>query len=203
MRNDPQSSILDLRSRSSLAHASEGGAAAAPAATNPVSALMAGQVLRDGELILLLLRPSRWFILLTSLRFLAIVALMMALTVIFEDKLRGKRQYLEIGVLLIVGRLSWGVLQWMGRLYILTDMRIIRLSGVFHVDVFDCTLRKVARTLLEISFQERLCRIGTIAIIPQDEEVPIAHWQMVAHPRKVHEQIMATISKAKQGGTGA
>jgi len=189
--------------RSSFTHASEGGAAAAPAATNPVTALMAGQVLRDGELILLLLRPSRWFILLTGLRFLAIVALLMALTVIFEDKLHGKRQYLEIGVLLIVGRLSWAVLQWMGRLYILTDMRIIRLSGVFHVDVFDCALRKVARTLLEISFQERLCRIGSIAIIPQDEEVPIAHWQMVAHPRKVHEQIMATISKAKQGGSGA
>src|SRR5438067_7160997 len=125
------------RSRSTLAHASEGGAAAVPTATNPVSALMAGQVLRDGELILLLLRPSRWFILLTSLRFLAIAAILMALTVIFEDRLHGKRQYLEIGVLLILGRLSWAVLQWMGRLYILTDMRIIRLSGVFHVDVFD------------------------------------------------------------------
>ena len=164
---------------------------------------MAGQVLRDGELILLLLRPSRWFILLTSLRFLAIVALAMALTVIFEDKLHGKRQYLEIGVLLIVGRLAWGVLQWMSRLYILTDMRIIRLSGIFSVEVFDCPLRKVARTLLDISFTERLCRIGTIAIIPQDEEMPIGHWQMVANPKQVHEQIIATISRAKQLGSGA
>ena len=193
----------EIRSRSAVAH-SEGGAAAAPAVAGPVSALMAGQVLRDGELILLLLRPSRWFILLTSLRFLGIVALAMALIVIFDEKIHGpKRQYFEIGSLLMVGRLAWGVLQWMGRLYILTDMRIIRLSGVFHVDVFDCPLRKVARTLLEISLQERLCRIGSIEIIPQDEEVPIAHWQMVAHPGKVHEQIIATISKAKQGGTGA
>ncbi len=174
------------------------------AATNPVSALMAGQVLRDGELILLLLRPSRWFILLTSLRFLGIVALLMALTVIFDDKLHGpKRQYIEVETLLMVGRLTWAVLQWMGRLYILTDLRIIRLSGVFHVEIFDCPLRKVARTLLEISFQERLCRIGTIAIIPQDEEVPISNWQMIAHPRQVHEQIVATISRAKQGGSGA
>src|SRR3954468_6251319 len=91
-------SIGDFRLRTSLAH-SEGGAAAAPVATNPVSALMAGQVLRDGELILLLLRPSRWFILLTGLRFLAVVALFMALVVIFEDKLHGKRQYMEVGVL--------------------------------------------------------------------------------------------------------
>jgi len=194
----------EMRERSSLAHASEGGAAAAPTVSNPVSALITGQVLRDGELIILLLRPSRWFILLTSLRFLGIVALMMALIVIFDDKIHGpRRQYFEAGALLMLGRLTWGVLHWMGRLYILTDMRIIRLSGVFNVDIFDCALRKVARTLLEVSFQERLCRIGTIAIIPQDEEVPIAHWQMVSHPRKVHEQIMATISRAKQGGSGA
>jgi len=165
---------------------------------------MAGHILRDGELILLFLRPSRWFILLTSLRFLGIIALLMACIVIFDDKIHlPKRQYFEAGTLLMLGRLTWGILQWMGRLYILTDLRIIRLSGVFSVDVFDCPLRKVARTLLEISLQERLCRIGTIAIIPQDEEVPIAHWQMVSHPRKVHEQIIATISKAKQGGSGA
>jgi hypothetical protein len=193
----------EIRTRSAVAH-SEGGAAAAPTVTGPVSALLTGQVLRDGELILLLLRPSRWFILLTSLRFLGMVALLMALVVIFEEKIHGpKRQYFEAGTLLVLGRLTWGVLQWMGRLYILTDLRIIRLSGVFSLDVFDCPLRKVARTLLEVSFQERLCRIGTIAIIPQDEEVPIAHWQMVSHPKKVHEQIMATIAKAKQGGTGA
>jgi hypothetical protein len=173
-----------------ISHSSEGGAAA----------VMAGHVLRDGELILLMLRPSKWFILLSGLRFLAIVLLLMALSVIFDDKLHGpRRQYIEAGLLLIAGRLTWAVLQWMGRLYILTDLRIIRLAGVFNVEVFDCPLRRVARTLLEISFAERICRIGTIAIIPQDEELPIGHWQMVAHPRKVHEQISATISKAKQG----
>jgi hypothetical protein len=183
---------------------SEGGAAAAPVAvTSSVSALLAGHVLRDGELILLLLRPSRWFILLSSLRALAIVALLMLFSIIFDEKFHGRRQYLEIGLLLIVGRLTWAILQWMGRLYILTDMRIIRLSGVFSVEVFDCPLRKVARTLLETSFTERLCRIGTIAIIPQDEQVPIGQWQMVANPKQVHEQIMATIARAKQMGSGA
>jgi hypothetical protein len=186
-------------------HTSEGSAAAAPVpATSPVAAVMAGHVLRDGELVLLMLRPSKWFILLTSLRFLAIVVILMALSVIFDDKLHGpRRQYIEAGLLLIAGRLTWGVLQWMGRLYILTDLRIIRLSGVFSVDVFDCALRKVARTLLEFTFQERICRIGTIAIIPQAEDVPIGHWQMVPHPRQVYEQINATIARAKQGGSGA
>jgi hypothetical protein len=180
---------------------SESGATVAAIPATPMSTLLAGHVLRDGELILLLLRPSRWFILLSSLRFMAIVVIFMLLALLFDDKLHGTpRQYVEIGIFLMAGRLMWAVLQWMGRLYILTDLRIIRLTGVFTVELFDCPLRKVARTLLEISFKERLVRVGSIAIIPQDEQCPIGSWQMVGQPRLVHEQISATISRAKQCG---
>lgn len=179
---------------------SESGAAAVDAAS-PVAALLAGRVLRDGELVLLLLRPSRWFILLSSLRFLAVVLILTTLGVIFEDRLRGgMARYIEAGVFLVAGRLSWAVLQWMSRLYILTDLRIIRLSGVFNFEIFDCSLRKVARALLDVTFKERLCQVGSIVIIPQDDECPIGVWQMVAKPKQVHENILATISRAKQGG---
>jgi hypothetical protein len=94
----------------------------------------------------------------------------------------------------------WAILQWMGRYYILTDMRIVRLAGVFSIDLFDCPLRRVARTLLESTFKERLCRIGSITIIPQDDQMPPDQWQMVAHPHQVHDQILAAITRAKQGG---
>lgn len=182
-------------------HASEG--AAVPGVSTPIGALMAGQVLRDGELVLLLLRPSRWFILLSGLKFLAIVLILMIASVIFDERLHYQsRQYIEVGIFLMVGRLMWGVLQWMGRLYILTDMRIIRLSGVFNVHFYDCPLRKVARAILERTFKERLCRIGTIVIVPQEEEFAIGYWQMVARPREVQERIVAAVNRAKQGGMG-
>jgi hypothetical protein len=185
-------------------HPSESNAAAAPVAMHPVAALMAGHVLRDGELVLLILRPSRWLILLSSLKFLAIVLIAMVLAILFGDKLHQYRheQSIEAAVLLIIGRLMWGVLQWYSRLYVLTDMRILSLAGVFNIDVFDCALRKVARVMLETTFKERLCRVGSIAIIPQDDAMSFGHWHMVARPRHIHERIVSAVAKAKQNGLG-
>jgi hypothetical protein len=97
----------------------------------------------------------------------------------------------------------WAVLQWMGRLYVLTDLRIIRLAGVLKVEIFDCALRKVARTQVNASLKERLCGTGGIEIIPGDESCPPAVWQTVARPAEVNELIVATINRAKQHGYGA
>jgi hypothetical protein len=195
--------------RAANVHPSEGAAAAAAAAaaeaavSTPVGALMAGHVLRDGELVLLILRPSKWFIPLSSLKFLAIVTIFAIFGVMFEETLHlPRRRAIEAGFWLGIARVMWAVLQWMGRLYILTDMRILRLSGVFTVSVFDCSLRKVARTLLEANLMEKLFRIGSIVVIPQDEEAPIFQWHMVARPRQVHKQILSAIHRAKQGNLG-
>jgi hypothetical protein len=88
----------------------------------------------------------------------------------------------------------------MSRLYILTNLRILRLSGVFNVEIYDCALRKVARSLLDRTLPERLCRIGSILIIPQEEDCPIGSWQMVAEPGRVQQQVAAAIARARQGG---
>ncbi len=182
--------------------ASESGAAAANTASTPVGSLMAGHVLRDGELVLLIIRPSRWFILLSSLRFMAVVLIGLFLAGVFREQVRYRLpEAVGLGVFLMAGRLMWAVLQWMGRYYILTDMRILRLAGVFNVDIFDCPLRRVARTLLEMTFKERMCGIGSVAIIPDDEQFGLGWWQMIARPREIREQIVAAINRAKQSGT--
>jgi len=185
------------------AHLSEGSAAAAPVVSTPVAALVAGHVLRDGELVLFILRPSRWFILLSSLRFLASVLIVMILLGIFDDRLEFRsRPLMDLGVFVMAGRIMWAILQWMGRYYILTDLRIIRLTGVFSTDIFDCPLRRVARTMLEVTFKERICRIGSMLIIPQDEQFGLGHWQMIPRPREVHDQVVGAINRAKQSGMG-
>jgi len=91
----------------------------------------------------------------------------------------------------------------MGRLYVLTDLRILRLSGVFYPDIFDCPLRKIARARLIITVGERPFGVGSIEIIPFDDAYPIGLWQMIARPRQIHRQVVATIHRAKQGGLGS
>jgi len=177
------------------------GAAVAPAVARPAGALLVGHVLRDGELVILLMRPSRWFILLSSLRFLAIVAILMTLAAVSQERLHySLKGIVEAGIFVMAGRLMWAVLQWMGRLYILTDLRILSISGVFNSEVFDCPLRKVARALREATLKEQIVRIGSILIIPQDEQMPPGSWRMIPRPREIYEKVLATIARAKQGG---
>lgn len=178
------------------------GATAAPAVVIPVplpaslTSLLAGHVLRDGEAVILILKPSLWYITLSSLRFGA--AVLIALIGI-QLWVPHPRLYLDAGGFLLLGRLLWSVLTWMARLYVLTDQRILRLSGVFVIEILDCPLRKVARTRVFATFRERLLGLGSIEIIPQDESRRSSAWQTVKRPREVNEQIVAAIRRARQG----
>ena len=200
----------DTRARSDSAApgvtASESGCAnpaATTAAVTPLGAMLARHILRDGELVLLVTKPSLWFILLSSLRFIAIVSIFALGAIAWEGRHNREWFYIEAAIFLLAGRIMWAVLQWMGRLYVLTDLRVIRLSGVFKVDIFDCALRKVARTQITASLKERLCGTGSIEIVPSDESCPPGVWQTVRRPRDVHELIVATINKAKHHGHSA
>ena len=184
-------------------HPSEGGAAAAADALplrSSLAALLAGHVLRDGEVVLLILKPSLWFIAFNSMRFAAAVLIITIGAQLWLHNARVVTNVAYAGAFLLAGRVMWAVLQWMGRLYVLTDMRILRLSGVFNVEIFDCALRKVATTRLTRTFREKLWRLGSIEIVPADDTCPPAVWQTVKRPAEVHEKVQATIERAKQGG---
>ena len=196
----PRSSILHPRLHTT-AHASESAAATAEATTaTPLAVLLTRHVLRDGELVILLLKPSIWFILLSSLRFSAVVLILLCAAIYFDERLPYNNfVWIEAAIFLIAGRVMFAVLQWTARMYVLTDLRIIRISGVFNVHVFDCALRKVARTRLIFSAREALLRLGSIEIIPVDDDAPEGLWQTISRPRGVHEQVVAAINKAKSG----
>lgn len=182
------------------AAASGNAATVAPNRSTSLAVLLAGHVLQDGELVLLIIKPSLWFIVISALRFIAVVLILMISAALLDNRLPGRNvAYQELGLFAISGRIMWSVLQWMGRVYVLTDMRIVRLSGVFSVDIFDCPLRKIRTTRMYRTMRERLTRIGSIEIIPADETSPLGYWQSIRKPAEVHEQIVAAINRAKQG----
>ena len=183
--------------------AADAAAAAVTPAGTSLAKLLASHILRDGEIVLLILRPSLWFVLLSAIQFV-FVALMLTLSVRFLNiqSHAAARSLVECGVSAISARLAWATLQWMSRLYILTDRRIISLTGVFQMQLFDCPLRKVVRTRLTRTAIERATGTGSIEIVPQDETSAFGEWKTIAHPFNIHEQILATITRAKQGSTG-
>jgi hypothetical protein len=181
-------------------NASDACPAHSPAATvTPLGAMLVRHVLRDGEIVLLALKPSFWFILASSLRFIGIVAILALGAIAWEGRNNREWFYIEAAIFLVAGRIMWAVLQWMGRLYVLTDLRVIRLSGVLKLHIFDCALRKVGRTQVTASVKERVCATGSIEIFPGDESAS-AIWQTIPRPYEVNELIVSTINRAKQHG---
>jgi hypothetical protein len=187
-----------------IIHASESGVATAagerPLVTS-LAALLTRHILRDGELVLLILKPSMWYIVFGAMRFAAVILIGIIAAQLWAPT-QVKARVAEIGAFLMAGRVMWAVLQWMGRLYVLTDLRVLRLSGVFNVDVFDCPLRKVATARLYRSFREKLMRLGSIEIVPTDENCRAGNWRTINQPDEVLEMIQATVRRAKQGGGG-
>lgn len=171
------------------------------AVTTPLVALLTRHVLTDGELILLILKPSLWFIVLHSLRFIAGVLILIIATQVYRDRLSPivMLRVAEFGMMAILVRLMWATLHWMGRYYILTDMRIVRMGGIFALEIFTCPLRRVARVRRVPLVSEKLVGVGSMEIIPLDESLPVGYWQTIARPKLIYHEILAAISRAKQG----
>ena len=188
-------------------HAAETGALTATPRFSPLAALLAGHVLRDGEVVLLVLKPSLWFIVFQSILFAAAVAALVLGTHGLTDKLSSVHRvaFVEAAVFVAAGRVMWAVLQWMGRVYVLTDQRVIRMAGTFTVEIQDCPLRKIGRTNITANFRERLTRTGSIEIFARDSakdfgaegDASAGNWQTIARPAEVHERIVAAIRRAQ------
>lgn len=165
-----------------------------------LAALLTRHVLRDGEIVLLILKPSLWFIVLGAMRFSAVILIGIIATQLWMP--RAAARAAEVGAFLIAARVMWAVLQWMGRLYVLTDLRVLRLAGVFSVEIFDCPLRKVSHARMYRTFRERMLRLGSIEIVPAMEGCSPGDWRTIKRPVEVLETIEATVRRAKQGGGG-
>ncbi|HEX8324829.1 MAG TPA: PH domain-containing protein [Tepidisphaeraceae bacterium] len=194
--------VAPAASRSSLiAPATEAAdAVVADAVVSPLATLLAGNVIPQGELVHLLIKPSRWFIFLNSVRFAAIAVL--ALTCVYVIRvppIMSRALLIQFGLFLIAGRVMWSVVQWMGRYYILTDLRLVRVSGVFSIEIQSCPLRKVNAVNFYTTVGERVLGKGCIEMTNSDKKMT---WQTVSRPHRIHRMVAAAVSRAKSNGSG-
>lgn len=186
-------------------HAVRAEAEAEPDATptTPLHAhaanLLPAELLQPGELIILLLKPSVWFIILGSLRFLGVVGIvvlgMLWLSGPQGWQYLGRRDILILGAIACSARLFWQFLVWLSHVYVLTDRRIIRVYGVLRVSVFETALKQVQHTTAYFSIRERLFGLGSIGFATAGTAVIETWWLMVNNPLEVHRTIAKTLSR--------
>ena len=166
---------------------------------NPaVAAALPPELLQNGEIVVLLLKPSGWYILLGPLASLVAIVVVTLLLMQIDIRLDlgiRQRDLAFLGTAAIAARLSWQVLDWLSRVYVLTDRRVIRVKGVLRVQVFECGLAKVQHTYTLFTLRERLFGLGTIGFATAGTATIEAAWIMVSCPLEVHQRVVQTLNR--------
>lgn len=157
-------------------------------------------VLHDDEKVLVLAKPSLWFIPLTSARFAIATVLLSAVIVrVFDLDLASRispNQMAIFATVAVLIRLIWAALVWTSHVYVLTNRRIITIKGVINVIVFQASLKKIQRTVLYKPWYLRIFALGTIGFATAATESFDSTWLMIPRPLQTHDQIVAAMNRA-------
>lgn len=181
------------------------GDVAVGAPIEQAEALLPADLIHDDEIIILLLRPSPWYIVLGSigsLIFIGLVTFALAWMAQLPWIHWSDGQAFLFGMILVAGRLVWQTLEWWCRIYVLTDRRIIRKMGVMRVAVFEAPLRRIQHTSVFESLRERVFRLGSIGFATAGSDTFEAFWVMIARPYAMHRIVVQTIERYSNGARG-
>lgn len=171
---------------------------AEPTPTVVEEALVPAGVLEDGELVILALKPSGWFVLLVSSPVLLAAVVVFAGVEVFSGLLGP----VAWGQGILTGcaaasflRLVIASLQWMGRLYILTNKRLICIRGVMRVCVAGCLLQRVQRVTLATIVSERALGVGSLLFdVPDGQDV---NWLHINRPEEALRIVQEALRRSR------
>ncbi len=166
-----------------------------------IASVTAQDRLTDGESIILAVRPSGWLILLMSWPLLVGVAAIAAVSLAASWYCAyDVDNSMVVLICLAVGamRVTIACCQWQGRMYILTDRRVMRIRGVFNEDCYQCPLKKIRQVHLSSTLPERIVSVASLMFGRVDEKpVPDADWVCLANPQEVLQAVEKALRRAK------
>lgn len=176
---------------------------AKPETLNGVDVLPA-HLLDGDEIVILAVKPSLWFIVFVSAKWLAAMVAVIVLVGWLGRYVPqvNRTMVIQAAVALGAARLGLALLQWSARLYVLTNRRVMRLMGIFNVDLFECPLTKIQNTYLTLAWYERLTSLGTISFATAGTGGIEASWLNVYNPLEIHERLRSAINRAQRPGNG-
>lgn len=166
----------------------------------PASTLLPSGLISDGEIIILQLRPSLLYVplsCLTSLAFIALIACFLAYLARWQPGWFGwsDTSAFILGGSLIMLRVGWQALEWVSRVYVLTDRRVIRRMGVLRVAIFETQLRNIQHTGIFTRVRERCFGLGTLGFATAGSDTFEAFWVMIRDPVGVQRTVVQAIER--------
>ncbi len=166
----------------------------------PEPVVLPARLIQDGEEVILALKPGGFFILLASGPFILAV-FVLGVAAYSLDSFNIIQLPLHSVALLCVAsalvRILLSCLQWLSRVYVLTNHRIIRVKGVLRISIFECPLSRIQNTVLSLSFGERVFGLGTVLFATAGTGRMEAGWVMIAKPTEVHEIVIEYVRRTQ------
>ncbi len=164
-------------------------------------------LLDEGEIVILAIKPSLWFIFFHSAKIILSVFVLMLIMPFLREKIGfslSNRVICQVAGAIILLQLTISTLQWLSRLYVLTNRRVMRIRGVFTIDVFEAHLTKIQNTYLTLAIHERFLGLGSIQFATAGSGGIEATWMNINAPLEVHELIRRAIRQVngRNGGNG-
>ena len=128
------------------------------------AAMVPARLLNDGEIVILAIKPHPYFVLLGSWPVIAVCALVAA-GAYFAGTGAGRFPTGSVITFAALGatvRVLAAALQWLGRLYVLTNRRLLWVYGTIRLTVTQCPLEQVRQCRVAQSAGERALGLGTI-----------------------------------------
>lgn len=165
------------------------------------AALVPAECLQDGEVVILAVKPSRWLVLLVSWPWVLLAIAVAVATVLVSDGLGSAGTWRAVALAcsaVACARVTIACFQWQGRLYVLTDRRVLRFRGVFREDVYACPLKHIHRFHLAATLPERALTLASLFFEPDDDAPPgEGHWICLARPQEVHRLVEEAWRRAR------
>jgi membrane protein YdbS with pleckstrin-like domain len=171
-------------------------------ATLSAETLLPAHLLDGDEIIILAIKPSPWYVLVRSARFLIVTAIFsyVAWWLAWRTAWIETSAVVQVVALVAIARLFVAFLGWVSRLYVLTNRRIMRVRGVRTVDMHACPLIKLRSAEVLAGPVERAVGLGTIVFETTALALdPLATWEYVSRPADVREQVQRAIERAHAG----
>ncbi len=162
--------------------------------------------LPEGEVVILALKPSVWFIVLSRLGWLVAITLAGVAWNLLSDLgtiALPRSTIFSATAALVAMVLAWRLVDWQQRLYVLTDRRVLRVSGIVRQTTTEIPLGRVQSVSLHKSVRERVCGLGSIGISSGSAAAAEVGWYMLRRPHDALAKVRDAVDRhGRRGGGG-
>lgn len=161
----------------------------------------AAHLVPPGEVVVLARRASLWYVLLARLEWLLAMAAVTVVALVL-----GAHTWAGVSAVVVVASgalpaalvLLYLALDWMTRLYLLTDRRVIRVQGIVRQTTVDVALERIENMTLARSARERLLGLGTLWFASAAATIGEFGWSYMTEPAAVMQTVRETIERRRR-----